>query len=203
MARWHGLVYLRVMSAGPKSGDGRVGEGAAIWPCFAPPSGRETDGPLRGRLGGSISVATIAVLFAGCLAMTGCGLVSNGRRSRIPVRSDPSGATVTVDGAYVGETPLHLQLDAKQPHVVILRATGYRAEVVRIEPRVEPAYIVMDVFIAFPAGLIVDATTGGWFTSDREVVALRLVPDVPVGDAPAAAAPEPPVAELPHAAGSR
>ena len=47
------------------------------------------------------------------------------RPGRLALASDPPGAAVTVDGAFRGETPLELELEARAAHAVRLTKTGH------------------------------------------------------------------------------
>jgi len=110
----------------------------------------------RGRLGRSLLAALVA------LATSGCGLLVHGTRSEVPVRSDPSGAEVWVDGRLVGETPLRLRLKSSRDHTVELRRPGYASQTYRLEAHVEAAFVILDIALTGVVGVVVDAATRGW-----------------------------------------
>ena len=52
-----------------------------------------------------------AALAAMCCLATGCATIVAGGPDQVPVRTNPSGAYVYLDGQVVGRTPLVLTLD--------------------------------------------------------------------------------------------
>ena len=49
----------------------------------------------------------------------------NGRKQDVGFASDPAGAKVTVDGDYLGTTPLTVSLTRRRSHTVRIEAAGY------------------------------------------------------------------------------
>jgi hypothetical protein len=72
--------------------------------------------------------------LASVLLTTSCATLTRSRTQRIPVTSSPVGATVIVNGAYQGVTPLELGLDRKQKDQVIrIESPGYTPLEIRTE----------------------------------------------------------------------
>ena len=78
---------------------------------------------------------------------------------RLPVRTQPPGATVTLDGAAVaGATPLELALDPALEHKLALALDGYTSQEIRVKPGSSPA--ALDVTLekqAPPGGVAVES----------------------------------------------
>lgn len=110
------------------------------------------------------------------LFLSGCGLLANGTTRRVPVRSEPTGAEVWVDGVYAGLTPLRVTIDPDQVHLLEVRAPGHGAQRYRVESHVAAAYVVVDILFTALVGLVVDAVTDGWKVPDPEHLDVRLVP---------------------------
>lgn len=105
---------------------------------------------------------------------TGCGLLAQGTSRRIPVYSDPTGATVRVNGEEVGVTPVRVALNANRSHEVRVSAAGYEPETRLIHPDIEEAYIAADLLFTGLIGLGIDALTGGWSSLEPAVVRVSL-----------------------------
>jgi formylglycine-generating enzyme required for sulfatase activity len=54
---------------------------------------------------------------------------------RLALRSEPSAASVTVDDAFRGQTPLTLSLAPELPHQVLLAKAGYETELLTVQVR--------------------------------------------------------------------
>jgi len=64
----------------------------------------------------------LLVAVAGC---AGCATAINGRAQEIHFSSDPPGATVLVDGANVGATPISTKLTRRDSHSIRIEKQGY------------------------------------------------------------------------------
>jgi len=128
----------------------------------------------------------------------------------VTIGSRPAGAHVFVDGAYAGQTPLQLRLDARKPHLVFLRLAGYQDRTVQIDRHLGIHWLVLDT-LALVAPIVIDAITGAWFQLEDVEAALVSQPEPPscppgfVNDAPAGEVPicrdlsqPPPVAPPPE-----
>jgi len=115
---------------------------------------------------GWLCMVTLAAL---CLA-SGCGAIFNGTSSSIPVTSNPSGAEVWVDGELVGRTPTQIRVSNDEDHAITFRIAGGEDQTVQVRRRMQAGYVVLDLFFAFPLGLVVDAATGSWYAPDRDRV---------------------------------
>lgn len=120
------------------------------------------------------------------------------------MRSDPPGAEVWLDGALAGTTPLRLMVESARGHIIEVRPGRGAPQVYRVEPRIEPTYIVLDIITA-GVGLVVDAVSGGWYESSVTRVESAGVPSAagaePAQVPPPATGPEPPTGAMPHPGG--
>jgi len=106
---------------------------------------------------------------------TGCATIVKGTHQDVPISSEPSGASVLVDGVRQGSTPTNLRLSRKQSHVVTLEMEGYEAENVTLKPSMGGA-VAGNIIAGGLIGWGVDASTGAQYNLHPESVSARLRP---------------------------
>ena len=75
--------------------------------------------------------------------------------ARTPVRTQPAGATVALDGAPVaGVTPVELALDPAREHRIALSLAGYAGQEIRVKPGAVPAAIDVALERLVPPGTV-------------------------------------------------
>jgi len=80
----------------------------------------------------SFLLATLSV--CALAATTGCAVFSKGRTQMVTVRSVPSGATATINGVAVGQTPLKVDLPRGDVYRIDLQREGFEARSALILP---------------------------------------------------------------------
>ena len=141
---------------------------------------------------------------------TGCGAMFNEPAPAIPVHTNPAGARIYVDGAYVAQTPSYVRLTAASSHLVQIAADGYDAQSIQITSQANGGYIILDCLLILALivpgiiALAVDGGSGAWKTLDVQALSIQLQPTAkpapikpPVSPAPAPAPAEIP-AQPPH-----
>jgi hypothetical protein len=81
------------------------------------------------------STACLALLGALVALTPGCAVVTHGLHQKVDIASAPAGATVLVDGAEAGRTPLTVNLARAKSHRVELRKPGFAPAVATLVPR--------------------------------------------------------------------
>lgn len=94
--------------------------------------------------------------------LIGCGTIIHGGSQDVSVTSDPSGATVEIDGTEVGDTPVTRSLDRGSQHTVAISMDGYETEQVTIQKGVD-GWVAGNIVFGGLIGLAVDAATGGMY----------------------------------------
>jgi predicted small secreted protein len=107
------------------------------------------------------SHTAFSILLA-CLFLVGCGTIIHGGGQDVSIASEPSGATVEVDGTEVGDTPLTKSLDRGSQHTVEISMEGYESEQVVVEKNVS-GWVAGNIVFGGLIGLVVDASTGGMY----------------------------------------
>lgn len=69
------------------------------------------------------SLLTISILS---IFLTGCAGVINGTDQTVTFTSEPSGATVVIDGMSRGRTPLSIKLKKNAYDTIMIKMDGYR-----------------------------------------------------------------------------
>lgn len=105
--------------------------------------------------------------------LTNCATIFKGSTDTVNFSSDPTGASVYVDGMNMGKAPIQLELKSNKTYNIEFRLDGYDTRNVIINNSVGAGYIVLDVlFGIFP--IIIDAATGNWYSLDQTHVNMIL-----------------------------
>ena len=105
----------------------------------------------------------LMLTLASVLLTTSCATLTRSRAQRIPVTSSPVGATVIVNGAYQGVTPLELRLARKQKGQVIrIESPGYIPVEIRPERKLSKGILFGNFLLGLIAGF-----GPAWGLSDR------------------------------------
>jgi hypothetical protein len=103
----------------------------------------------------------LSTLLVGAI-LVGCGTIIHGGSQDVSITSDPSGATVEIDGTEVGDTPVTRSLDRGSQHTVAISMDGYETEQVSIQKSVD-GWVAGNILFGGLIGLAVDASTGGMY----------------------------------------
>jgi hypothetical protein len=103
-----------------------------------------------------------ATSILACLFLVGCGTIIHGGTQDVSVTSEPSGATVEVDGSEIGETPVTRSLDRGSQHTVEISMDGYESEQISIRKSTS-GWVWGNIVFGGLIGLAVDASTGGMY----------------------------------------
>jgi hypothetical protein len=95
-----------------------------------------------------------------------CATVFKGNHSRVGFSSDPRGAKVYVDGAYMGDTPIRLRLESRHDYTIEFVKDGYKTKVFHLTNHIGPGWVVLDVILGL-VPVLVDAVTGSWYDLDQ------------------------------------
>ncbi len=98
----------------------------------------------------------------------------NGIDQRVCIRTDPTYATVYVDGVMLGQTPVYVTLPRRSNHCVRVERQGYYPFQMVIGRKVSHmAYL--DGWCSGPFGVIFDAGTGGAYKLHPRTVNIELM----------------------------
>lgn len=121
----------------------------------------------------------ICLLVIVSILSTGCATLFKGTQDEVVFTSNPTSATVYINGTARGETPLHLKLISKETYTIEFRKDGYQSQTVMITNRVGTKWVVLDVLGGI-VPVIVDVATGSWYQLDPNTAHAILEPLQPM-----------------------
>ena len=111
-------------------------------------------------------IRTIFCLVLGTLALAAVPRIFNKDTQPVALVSTPVEAEVWIEGKRFGVTPLSLDLNNHQSHMVTFRKDGHEEVTCQLTASVGAIWIVLDVFGGL-APVVVDAATGAWKSLDQ------------------------------------
>lgn len=105
--------------------------------------------------------------------MSSCATFINGTRQAVGITSCPGNANVWLDRAYVGNTPLIVEMTRKDTHYVMIQLEGYEPYEIMFSRKVSGWVLGNIVFGGF-IGLAIDAISGGIYVLTPDQVQVQL-----------------------------
>lgn len=112
-------------------------------------------------------ISLVAILFLSSVCLCGCATILNGTSQKIPVSSEPAGATVTVDSKNVYTTPVKLRLERRRDHALVFTKDGFDTRTVNVMHVLSEA-VCGNTLLFGPLGWVFDIFAGTQY---------KLVPD--------------------------
>jgi len=119
-----------------------------------------------------IAVAILAV--AACATLVACASIVNGTTQDIGISSQPGGATVTVNGVVLGQTPLIADLKRKNEHFVTIELEGFEPYELTITKSAS-GWVFGNILFGGLIGLAVDAISGGLYKLSPESINAEMI----------------------------
>lgn len=116
------------------------------------------------------ALAIVGMITSGCAT-----IVHLGSSEELNVSSEPSGATVLIDGTERGVTPLATKVERKKDHAVVLTKEGFEESQSRVESHIS-WWVAGNVIFGGLVGILVDVMSGGGYTIDPDKIAVTLKP---------------------------
>ena len=118
----------------------------------------------------TVASSALATLFV----VAACATIMHGTSQEVPISSQPTGATVTVDGKLVGTTPVGVRLPRKSSHRIVVTLEGYQPFEI-LTTRKTSGWVWGNLVFGGLIGLVVDASTGGLYDVRPEQIQSQLV----------------------------
>lgn len=136
-------------------------------------------------------------LFLSVFLLSGCATIFGGRKDEVEIRSSPS-AQVHIDDRVRGQTPLEVDLDARDSLNVLVTTEGYTGYETTLETgfRWSTLLNLVSPLTGGPVGLVVDVVNG----AAKKVEADNL--NVSLAETPPPGPEQEPVAQKPSGSGS-
>ena len=115
-----------------------------------------------------------SLLLVAIATLAGCCSIIHGTRQDVGISSAPTGASVKVDNAPSGNTPLVAKLTRKDNHIVHVELAGYQPVDMTLTRSVS-GWVWGNIVFGGLIGLAVDAIDGGMYSLTPEQVQATLV----------------------------
>jgi hypothetical protein len=102
-----------------------------------------------------------------------CATIMHGSSQEVGISSQPTGATITVDGLSTGKTPVTAKLSRKDIHRVAITLEGYQPFEITTT-RKTSGWVWGNIVFGGLIGLAVDAITGGLYDVRPEQISGQL-----------------------------
>jgi hypothetical protein len=96
----------------------------------------------------------------------GCATLFKGGSEKVSFGSNPDKAKVYVNGQYMGDTPVQLNLASKQNYTIEFRKDGYQSKAVIVNSNVGAGWVILDILGGL-LPVVIDAATGSWMQLDQ------------------------------------
>lgn len=106
-------------------------------------------------------------------SLTGCATIVHGTSQSVAITSNPANASVWIDRAYAGNTPVIVDMSRRDSHIVTIELEGYKPYEVVFSRHLSGWGFGNMAFGGF-VGLAVDAVTGGLYTLTPDQINVEL-----------------------------
>ena len=107
------------------------------------------------------------------LGLAACASIMSGTGQKLKIASEPAGASVLVDGASVGKTPVVTKLSRNEAHTIAVRLDGYQPFELRTHRHLN-GWLIGNVVFGGPLGLAIDIVDGAAYKLTPKEVAAQL-----------------------------
>ena len=115
------------------------------------------------------SSAIICLVAVFLFVFNSCALIFSGTKQGVQFDSSPPSADVYIDGARAGTTPCKIELKKNKEYSIEFRKESYQSRTYRISNSVGAGWVVLDI-LAGLVPIVIDATTGAWYSLDQESI---------------------------------
>lgn len=116
------------------------------------------------------SILTISIFL---LFTQACGTIIHGTTQQVGISSNPSNASVTINGQTHGNTPMIIDLKRKNSHMVKIELDGYHPYETNLI-RSTSGWVWGNIVFGGLIGLVVDASSGGMYKLTPEQIDAEL-----------------------------
>lgn len=116
------------------------------------------------------SILTILLFL---LLTKACGTIIQGTTQEVGINSNPSNASVTINGQNHGNTPMIIDLKRKDSHMVKIELDGYHPYETTLT-RTTSGWVWGNIIFGGLIGLAVDASAGGMYQLTPEQIEAEL-----------------------------
>lgn len=119
----------------------------------------------------TITIILTTLLFL--LFTYACGTIIHGSTQQVGISSNPSNANVTINGQNYGSTPMIIDLNRKDAHMVRIELDGYHTYETNLT-RSTSGWVWGNIVFGGLIGLVIDASAGGMYKLTPEQISSEL-----------------------------
>lgn len=112
---------------------------------------------------------SIVLLVVFSVQASGCATVVSGKSQDVMIRSNPTGASILIDGMTQGTTPMVASLIRKERHTIVISKDGYDS-MTKATTRGFNWWYLGNLILGGIIGLIVDPITGAIYDIEPDHV---------------------------------
>ncbi|MFO7847183.1 MAG: PEGA domain-containing protein [Balneolaceae bacterium] len=115
------------------------------------------------------TLTTIITISMFLLLTQACGTIMQGTTQQVGISSNPSNASVTINGQTHGKTPMIIDLKRKDSHMVKIELDGYQPYETNLT-RSTSGWVWGNIVFGGLIGLVVDSSAGGMYKLTPEQI---------------------------------
>ena len=112
------------------------------------------------------------------VVLTGCASIFGTKAKDFDFNSNPTGATLTIDGQPGGTTPVKVHLSNLKEHVIVFHKSGYQDVTCTLTRGTGAGWVIIDVLTGL-VPVIIDAATNNWSQTQGSGCTQQMVPVTP------------------------
>jgi hypothetical protein len=120
-------------------------------------------------------VLAMGIILAVSLSVSGCATIINGTTQKVPINSNPQGATAKAQDGANCTTPCSLELKRGQDHIIQIKKEGYEELSVGCQ-HVMSGVIAGNILLGGLIGAGIDAASGSMYRLTPESISVDLKP---------------------------
>jgi hypothetical protein len=120
-----------------------------------------------------MKIMSRVVILLLAVVLVSCATLFTGSSDLVGINSTPEGGKVSVDGMYMGISPVTVSLKRDKDHMIVVKKDGY-VDATAVLTRSFNAVAILNLLS--PICWIVDIVTGGMWKFDHSAVGVELQP---------------------------
>jgi hypothetical protein len=117
--------------------------------------------------------SSLILSLLAAVSLTSCSTIVNGRYQSVGIASNPSDATVWIDNAYIGQTPLIVDMSRQSDHYVRIELNGFQPYELIFTKKMN-AWVFGNIIFGGLIGIVVDVATGAIYKLTPDQVQAEL-----------------------------
>lgn len=130
-----------------------------------------------------ISITALFLLLTLELFVTSCSTLIHGSKQTINIQSLTDNSKIYVDELEIGKDHVSVRLKRTKNHIITISKEGFKKKYINLNKEIVAGNIISDTFWAYlllgstgygAAWIIIDASTGSWYSFKQETFVVEL-----------------------------